>query len=281
MLLDRGPGPAWPLPPALAAAYGGPLGFPAFPAGAGRPHVVANFVSTLDGVASFALPGQAGGGPISGNDPLDRLIMGLLRACADAIVVGAGTLRAARPDHTWTADYIFPPAAGEYAALRRALGRPPHATAVFVTGSGALDWRAAAFHHPGAPVVVLTTAEGAERLRARGEPPPGVAIAPAAERGPLAGDALIEAVAAATGARLVLTEGGPELLGALVAARRVDELFLTLAPQLAGRAGQLERPGLIAGQAFGPHDAPWAELLSARVGGRRGQHLYLRYALAP
>jgi hypothetical protein len=61
--------------------------------GAGRPLVIANFVSTLDGVVSYEIKGKSGGSTISGSDPADRFIMGLLRASADAVMVGAGTLR--------------------------------------------------------------------------------------------------------------------------------------------------------------------------------------------
>ena len=64
-----------------------------FPAHHDQPYVVGNFVSTLDGVVSFEIPGKSGGGEISGFNEADRFIMGLLRASADAVIVGAGTLR--------------------------------------------------------------------------------------------------------------------------------------------------------------------------------------------
>src|SRR5512134_1965219 len=96
-------GEAFPLPPELASLYG-PFGFPKRE---GRRHVIGNFVTTLDGVASLSVPGMEGGGPISGSNPHDRMIMGLLRSVADAVIVGAGTLRSV-PRHLWTAEYIFP-----------------------------------------------------------------------------------------------------------------------------------------------------------------------------
>ena len=71
------------------------------------PHVVSNFVTSLDGVVSLGVAGQAGGGPISGFNAHDRMVMGLLRALADAVVVGAGTLRSV-PEHLWTADFACP-----------------------------------------------------------------------------------------------------------------------------------------------------------------------------
>ena len=80
-----------PLSRKLRELYDGDLHFR--PPPAARPFVIANFVSTLDGVASYEIKGQSGGSTISGSDPADRFIMGLLRASADAIIVGAGTLR--------------------------------------------------------------------------------------------------------------------------------------------------------------------------------------------
>jgi hypothetical protein len=73
----------------LRILYGGDLRFPAH---GDRPYVIGNFVSTLDGVVSFEIPGKSGGGDISGFNEADRFTMGLLRASADAAIVGARTL---------------------------------------------------------------------------------------------------------------------------------------------------------------------------------------------
>ena len=85
---DASPGPS--LPDDLRALYGGDLRFQA--SSGRRPYVVGNFVSTLDGVISFEVPGHSGGGTISGSDEADRFVMGLLRASVDAVVVAAGTV---------------------------------------------------------------------------------------------------------------------------------------------------------------------------------------------
>src|SRR5262249_31346360 len=102
-------GSALSLPPDLATLYGR-FHLPAHP---GRPYVIGNFVTTLDGVVTLNEPGHAGGGDISGWSRQDQLVMGLLRAIADSVIVGAGTLRAA-PQHRWTAQYISPPQADAY-----------------------------------------------------------------------------------------------------------------------------------------------------------------------
>ena len=59
------------------------------------------------------------------------------------------------------------------------------------------------------------------------------------------------------------------------ALKRLDELFLTLAPQVAGRDASAERPGLVEGRIFAPDTPVWGELVEVR---RAGEHLFLRYA---
>ncbi len=87
---------------------------------------------------------------------------------------------------------------------------------------------------------------------------------------------LVELVAERSGG-LVLCEGGPTLLGDLERARLVDELFLTVAPQLAGRDVAHRRLGLVEGFAATPDEAPRLELHSVR---RAREHLFLRYRRA-
>src|SRR5918997_5898518 len=162
-LLDATTGDDLPLPCALSNLYGG-LRMPGHPA---RPHVVGNFVSSLDGVVSLGIPGKAGGGEISGFNPHDRMVMGLLRAAADAVVIGAGTLRAASPDHVWTAEYIYPPLADAYRELRAALGKPEPPLNVVVTGSGDIDLDRCLFRSTAVPSLIVTTTAGARRLQVR------------------------------------------------------------------------------------------------------------------
>src|SRR5262249_48515920 len=83
------------LPPDLAALYGH-FHLPAHPSG--RPHILGNFVTTLDGVVALNEQDHTGGGDISGWSKQDQFVMGLLRAIADCVIVGAGTLRAS-PRH--------------------------------------------------------------------------------------------------------------------------------------------------------------------------------------
>ena len=66
-------------------------------------------------------------------------------------------------------------------------------------------------------------------------------------------------------------------MGDFLAERVLDELFLTLAPQIAGRDGSVERPGLVSGKSFAPDDPRWGTLVSVRRG---GSHLFLRYSFS-
>jgi hypothetical protein len=92
------------LPEELRIAYGGDLWFP--PSRSQRPYVIGNFVSTVDGVVSYEIAGESGGGNISGFDESDRFIMGLLRASADAVMVGSGTLHQTTPEHLFVAGHV-------------------------------------------------------------------------------------------------------------------------------------------------------------------------------
>jgi riboflavin biosynthesis pyrimidine reductase len=262
------------LPEELRAVYGGDLRFPAV---SGRPYVIGNFVSTLDGVVSYGIPGKSGGGDISGFNQGDRFIMGLLRASVDAVMVGAATLHEAGRRHLFTAESIYPSAGESYANYRRgALNKPQHPVTVIVSGSGRVDFEIATFHAPEVRSVIVTTDEGKERLLAQG----AATLASTqvrviqAQGSLLSPVAILELLWREFGVRLLLHEGGPALFGSFVVQGLVDEFFLTVAPQLAGRNPRSTRPGMISGVEFSPGDAPWLELLSVK---QSGDHLYMRH----
>ncbi len=281
VLADRAQAESLPLPPTLATLYG-PLALPVQP---GRPYLYANFITTLDGVAAYDVPGKSGGGDIGTGNAHDRALMGLLRALADAIVVGAGTLRIV-PDHAWTPAGIYRPLAEAYQALRQSLGRPRPPINVIVSASGDLDLKRGIFQSGEVPVLIVTTMEGAARLRRQqvyggrtssaGNSPVGrVAIAEVADAGSIPARSIVAAIQAAGPSERILVEGGPHLLGDFLAAGLLDEQFLTLAPQVAGRNGGADRLGVVAGHLFAP-DAPLrVRLVSVR---EAGDSLFLRYA---
>jgi riboflavin biosynthesis pyrimidine reductase len=278
-LYDREREPRETLPAALAALYDGGLVIPQ--GTAERPYLIANFVETIDGVVSFGLPGQEGGGAISGENEADHAVMGLLRAVADAVIFGAGSLRV-EAGHVHTPAFIHPPLAGAYDELRARLGKDAHPPlSVVVTTSGRVDLAEAMFHQPGLRVVLATTPGGAEHL-SHADLPAGTEVAivgtdtSGAGSGGVSPRVLLELLGRRYGVRMALHEGGSHVFSAFLDAGCVDELFLTVAPQLAGRAADAPRLALVEGRAYRPEDAPWATLLSVK---RAGSHLLLRYRL--
>lgn len=267
-LLDRSQGRAVRLPPALSRVYGS-LRFPLSPT---RPYVVGNFATTLDGVVSLGTPGASSGGEITGFDFHDRLLMGILRSVADAVIVGAGTLRAV-PRQIWTAEHVYPPLAAEFRLLRRRLGKPASPLNVVVTESGRLDLTLPLFSARGVPVLIVTTTAGARRLGSTTNHP-SVRVRTVRPSGPVSAVDVIRAVRGRTRPGMLLVEGGPHLIGSFFAERHLDELFLTLVPQVAGRGG-MERPGLVAGRTFAPEHPVWGSLVGIR---RAKSLLFLRFA---
>jgi riboflavin biosynthesis pyrimidine reductase len=245
------------LPEELRSFYGGGIGFPG-------PCVYANFVETIDGVVAMPEVPRSNA-LVADESDADRFLMGLLRALADAVLIGSGTLLSASKG-TWLAEKVYPAAAGSFAELRRALGKPERPTVAIVTAGGSFD--------PAHPVLesgalVLTTARAAERLVV-----PAASEIVAVNDGDWVEPAAAVAVLRARGLDWILSEGGPTLFTSFVAAGLVDELFVTLSPLLAGRLG-LTRLSLAEGAHFLPHTRVAGRLLSVR---RHESHLFLRYA---
>ena len=259
-----------PLPPRLARLYGRLR----MPPGRARPHLISNFVTTLDGVVSLNVKGHASGGDISGWSAQDRMVMGLLRAVADVVVVGAGTLAVDR-HHVWTAENIFPGLADEYRRLRAALGKRGPPLHAIVSGSGRIDLGLRVFASGEVPALIVTTDVGANRLRRQRAPDSVQIRAVRSGAGAIRARAILEEVGRVSAGRLILVEGGPRLLGDFYAARLLDEQFLTLSPQIAGRDAGDRRLSLVMGQSFAPRSPLWGTLTDLRRG---GSHLFLRYS---
>ena len=195
----------------------------------------------------------------------DKFVMAVLRACAGAVLVGAGTVRAA-PHHLWTPAHVYPDLANDLSALRRSRGLAGEAPRLVVlTAAADLD-----LAHPALPgAVIATTTEGARRLDR--ELPPGCEVWEMGEGRVVLAELL--ARLRAGGQRQVLTEGGPTVMGALLSEGLLDEVFLTVAPLIAGR-GRDPRAGLVQGVELVPGGGGRQRLLSAR---RHKDHLFLRY----
>lgn len=213
----------------VVAAYAGD----ARPAPASRPWVLVNMVASADGAT--AVDGRSGalGGPV------DRAAFTAIRAVPDVILVAAGTARAEGygPPRT-------PPALQDQ---RRARGQAAKPRIAIVTRRVDLDLGAELFADPASRCLVLVPEDtAAERLAAVATVADVVA----------AGDGGVDLAACLghlhdAGVRTVLAEGGPSLLGQLVAADLVDELCLTLSPALVagGSARIVHGPDLPGGLA--------------------------------
>ncbi len=190
------------------------------------PSLRMNFVSSLDGAV------EVGGYSKGLSDPADQTVLHALRVHADAVMVGAGTLRhegygAIRLDE-------------RDRSLRTAQGLAADPTLVVVSSTLDLDTGGSAFSQaPVRPIILTHGGSPADRRSAL------AAVADVVT----CGDAVVDpAVGLAElhwrGLGQVLCEGGPYLFGALLAADLVDEICLTFAPLLAGAgAGRIVAGG--------------------------------------
>jgi riboflavin biosynthesis pyrimidine reductase len=258
LLFEHGKLAHFALPPALVESYGGELGLP-------KSCVYANFVASLEGIV--ALPGATESGQIiSGRNAADRFVMGLLRACAGAVLLGAGTFRKSG-GHLWHPDRIYPPGAAAFAQARQQLGLEPRPRFALLSASGNVDVTQPALEH----AFLFTTAQGEATLR--GKLPSSTRLI--VQDGARLDLAQVLSLLRAEGHLRVLTEGGPALFSELVQGRLVDELFLTSSPALFGRFENDHRKALTDGLDL---QGASLDLRSVR---RHGSHLFLRYALKP
>jgi len=189
-----------------------------------RPYVITNFALTLDGHATIS--GRSGA---IGSDS-DTAMLVALRTRVDAVMIGAGTMRAERYGRV-----VRDPAKRE---RRERDGLPHDPLMVIVSNRLELPWDAPLFTEEGGPVVIATSS--AEAIP---ETPAEVDVVRHEEAVDLA--VLMGWLRDERGVRSLLCEGGPRLHGQLIEAGLVDELFVTHAPKFAGGVG----PGLVSGMA--------------------------------
>ena len=228
------PGHAWPILPPVDT-------------GRARPYLALNMISTLDGRA--AVNGTAAG---IGSDA-DKRLMRELRAEADVVLHGAGTVRA---------DPLSARVPPDLVEQRLAHGLSAQPVGAIVTRSGRLP--AEHPYYQSATRIYVLADEGVDV--AVDVQRPTVTIVRAGSIGAVIDDL------AALGARRILSEGGPTLNAALFAGGLVDELFLTLAPKIVGGADPLT---LVRGGTF-----PMVRLELRQIENLHGE-LFLRYGVLP
>lgn len=221
-----------------------------------RPYLVLNMASTLDGRAT--VDGRSG--PI-GNGA-DRELFHALRGGVDAVMAGAGTVRVERYGRIIADERV------RHERVEHGLSAEP--LACIVSGRLSLPPDTPLLGEPEARVVIVTSSSaGLPETAAQ------VQYVRAARDGELDLPLAMRELRERFDVRTLLCEGGPHLNSQLLLAGLVDELFLSLAPKLAGgedATGEALR--ILAGAAFA---APVElELLGVL---ENGSHLFLRYAV--
>jgi riboflavin biosynthesis pyrimidine reductase len=125
------------------------------------------------------------------------------------------------------------------------------------------------------PALIVTTTAGAKRLSKQSAPDSVEIRAIRSRAGAIPASAILDEVGRVRSGKLILVEGGPQLLGDFYAPRLVAEQFLTLAPQIAGRDAGDRRLSLVMGKEFAPRAPLWGKLIDLRRG---SSHLFLRYS---
>jgi riboflavin biosynthesis pyrimidine reductase/RimJ/RimL family protein N-acetyltransferase len=191
----------------LAAAYPWPLG---------GPWLRGMMVLTLDGAVAGA-DGRSG----SISSPSDRRVLAEARRLSDAVLIGAGTLRAER----YTPMKARDDARGE----RTELGLSDAPVLAIVSGSLDLPWTDPVFAQSDQRPIVLTTADEGHPGLAAARAAADVVVLPGRQA------AAVEAVDAlhARGLTRIVCEGGVRLLAGVAAAGLIDEVDLSLSPLLA------------------------------------------------
>jgi 5-amino-6-(5-phosphoribosylamino)uracil reductase len=177
-----------------------------------RPHTIVSCAVSVDGYLDDATPNRL---ILSGPEDLDEV--DALRASADAILVGAGTIRKDNPRLL-----VRDPAR---VAARKAAGRSPHPFRVTLTSSGDLNPNANFFIGPGTPLVYCPASATAKAMENLGNTAKVIEVEPELTLAAVLTDLYQE-----RGVMTLLVEGGARILRDLLAADLADELRLAIAP---------------------------------------------------
>ncbi len=222
-----------------------------------RPYLLLNMIGTADGRAT--LDGRSG----DIGEVADKALFLELRTAVDAVMVGAGTLRAERYRRLVRAE--------RRREARRERGLAEEPLACIVSGRLALDSEIPLLADPDARVAILTSSEASLSEDCAAE----IEYVRAARDGVLDLPAAMAELHERFGVRTLLCEGGPHLGAQLLAEGLLDELFLSLSPKLAGGDAIGETLRILSGPELDPPVA--LELVSAL---EHDSHLFLRYRVA-
>jgi riboflavin-specific deaminase-like protein len=182
-----------------------------------RPYVLLSVAVSIDGHIDDTSPDRL---LLSNPEDFDRVDQ--VRAESDAILIGAGTIRADNPRLLVNSP--------QRRAQRRAAGLPEYPLKVTISGSGNLDPQLNFWHH-GGDKLVYTTTSGAEKLRDRlDELAEVVSLGADMDFGGLLDDL------GARGVRQLMVEGGTQIHTAFLSNNLADEIHLAVAPIVVGAA---------------------------------------------
>ena len=187
----------------------------AYPWPPAKTWVRTTMITTLDGAAA-----GTDGLSSSVSSPADQLVFNTVRRLADAVLVGAGTMRAEQytPMRAKSAD----------AVLRQAAGQRPAPVIAVVSASLDLPWSLPVWSQSTHQPLVLTSVVADAQRLAVAQSHADVVTLPE-----LKPSAIVEALAS-RGLRRIVCEGGPRLLRDLLADDLVDEADITIAPLVVG-----------------------------------------------
>ena len=220
------------LPRMLQGLFGGDLEL-VTPCRASHPAVFASFVVSREGI--FNLKDNLGGGPISQGNRADAFLLALLRAIADAILIGPGTLKA-EPNHKWHLAHIFDtyPQMHGLEAVQKELeeyreklgGKSMYPPTIVMTSSGNIDPSAAIFSDPDIKTYVVSGREGAARAaKLLGSTTTTGVIRCGNEKLDL--EEMLRTLKRELGVNLLYYQGGRKAFEGLVKKNLVSQLFLS------------------------------------------------------
>ncbi len=216
-----------------------------------RPYVIINMVSSVDG--KTAIEGKS----FRIGSQTDRQVMRILRSKCDAVMVGAGTLRAEKLSL-------------DLGGVSSSDSQP---LAIIVTKTGDVPLKSNLIGYERQSVLLVTTETGPEDPASRLCEEVRLLRAPMTPSGDVDLGNALRMLQCEHAVDVLLVEGGPGLNYSLVSGSLVDELFFTLAPKLLGgpRSGTLT---LLEGPELSPPQGSNAELVSVFLS---DDELYLRY----
>lgn len=219
-----------------------------------RPYLLLNMISTADGRATLGGRSGAIGGQA------DRELFHGLRTAVDAVMAGAGTVRAERYGRLVRDEHRR--------AIRRERGLAEEPLACIVSGRLALTSEIPLLADPDARVAIVTASAASLPEDCRAD----VEYVRTTRDGVLDLPSAMSELRGSLGVRTMLCEGGPHLNSQLLAEGLVDELFLSLSPKLAGGEETSETLRIVSGPELDPPVA--LELVGAL---EHDSHLFLRY----